>query len=102
MFHHIFLINIYKTALNTAVEKGNIEIVKLLLNCQGINPEIESVQFLLFNLITHKIHLLYFQSFFSLISFHITLTNEIQNKLFQWNLNMLNFLMKFQKQILFK
>lgn len=32
-----FLHFIYKTPLNNAIEKGNIDIVKLFLSCQKIN-----------------------------------------------------------------
>lgn len=38
---------IYKTALYLAIEKGNIEIIKLLLNCENIDVNIPYVFFII-------------------------------------------------------
>ena len=61
--------NIYKSALYLAVEKGNIEIVKLLLK----NNKIDANFTFILNL-------------FLFIKLNITHFNRISNKLFQWNL----------------
>ena len=69
--NHIFQWNLkkknYKTALYLAVEKENIEIIKLLLNNDKIDVNIPYI--LILNFIKFKI-----------ISF-----NHIQNHIFQWN-----------------
>lgn len=58
--------NIYKTPLNIAVEKGNIDIIKLLLSCKNINVNVASIpnekiliKFIIIFCIQFKINLYY-------------------------------------------
>ena len=64
------------TALYLAVEKGNIEIVKLLLNNDKLDINL--------GYIFHNF-LYNFKSYLS-ITFKIISLNKIQNHIFQWNL----------------
>lgn len=50
---------IYKTALYLAIEKGNIEIIKLLLNCENIDVNIPYVFFYYY--FTYRIYIEIFE-----------------------------------------
>ena len=95
--NHIFqwnfnIIIIYKTALYLAVEKENIEIVKLLLTNDKLDMNIINIlnlffiklKMIFFNFIQNHIFQWYSKSYLSMI-FKIISFNEIQNHIFQYN-----------------
>ena len=95
--NHIFqwnfnIIMIFKTALYLAVEKENIEIVKLLLTNNKLDINIINILNIFFiklkiislNEIQNHIFQLHSKSYLS-IKFKIISFNDIQNHIFQWN-----------------
>lgn len=79
-----FLNDLNKAILHYAMEKGNIEILKILLECKDIDVNQRSIlEYNFLNLVLNKIFLLHFVILF-LIQFQINF-NTISLELFQFH-----------------